>query len=201
LNTVAILVKEMASEHKDKPDLQNELEIISEQVQRCKEALKELVSQADFRKAAELEVIGLDNFVGRLLNQWQLLRPETSLSLTLPEQKIIPMIKADATLQQAIVNILNNAADASLEKIAVDLAWDTLQWTMSIRDYGDGINEDMVRHLGLSFGSSKQDGLGIGLVLSQASINRLGGEIRIQQLEGKGSLIEISLPLAEKSRI
>lgn len=201
LATMAILLTEMEQDYADKPALQKDISLIKQQVARCKQSLKELVSQADFRTGNTLKRSSLLDFIQRILEQWQLIRPEVTLSFKSPEQSAgksaVPDIAFDSTLQQAIVNILNNAADASAQGIEVGLSWDKDNWSLIIRDYGEGISQEIIAQLGRKFFTTKASGLGVGLVLSQASINRLGGEISIYQHEIKGTVTKIILPLVK----
>jgi two-component system sensor histidine kinase RegB len=54
---------------------------------------------------------------------------------------------------------------------------------------------EIQEQLGRSIISTKPDGMGVGLVLSQATINRLGGKVSMFPLDGSGTLTEIVLPL------
>ena len=197
LNTVAVLVKEMANEQAANAELSKQFKIIDEQIQRCKKSLKELVNQAGFREAGKTKTLVLDEFINILIDQWQLIRPEIHLSLELPKVKPAPTVVADPTLQQAIINILNNAADASPQGIDVEVDWDQASWMLKVRDYGEGISDELTEQLGSGIVTTKEDGLGVGLVLSQASINRLKGTVKLYQHVEQGAITEINLPLAE----
>ncbi len=200
LNTVAVLVKEMATNKPSEEEYRQQLTIIEQQIARCKSSLKELVNQADFRAAGQSKPQNLNEFINVLLNQWQLIRPEISLTLSMPEAGDAPVIAADATLQQAIINILNNAADASPGGIEVDVQWNDSSWTLKVRDYGEGINEELAEQLGSSITTTKEHGLGVGLVLSQASINRLKGTVKLYPHMENGAVTEINLPLQNKEQ-
>ena len=103
-------------------------------------------------------------------------------------------IRFHPTIAQSLTNLLNNAADASSE-IDVNLSWDTAAVQLSIRDYGKGITPEQQEVLGQPFNSDKPDGMGLGLFLTQASVNRYGGEVSICPADGQGTLTQIVLPL------
>tara|TARA_R110002110_G_scaffold333870_2_gene544967 strand:+ start:106987 stop:108270 length:1284 start_codon:yes stop_codon:yes gene_type:complete len=196
LNTVSILVGEMQKQYPDNENLQQELGIIREQLSRCKSSLKNLVSEADLKKSGSMVTVALKDFIHNLLDQWRLIRPEVKLKLNFSNTNKPPDIYVDSTLQQAIVNILNNAADASPQDIDVEVFWNKLTWGLRIRDYGEGLSEEIQQELGTAFITTKESGMGVGLILSQASINRLGGTVSMQEHEQGGILTEISLPLS-----
>jgi len=195
LNTVAVLVKEMADEQSADSELSRQLAIIEQQIKRCKNSLKELVNQADFREAGKAKSLPLQDFINVLINQWQLIRPEITMTLKMSDAESSPVISLDVTLQQAIINILNNAADASPQGIEVSVEWDSSNWTLKVRDYGEGITDEFAEQLGSGIITTKEDGLGVGLVLSQASINRLKGTVKLYPHEEKGAVTEVCLPL------
>ena len=195
LNTVAILLKDMLQEQAGNPELNKQLGIIEQQIQRCKNSLRELVNQADFRAAGKAKMLALDDFINLLIAQWQLIRPEEKLTLKLSQSEPPPVIRADSTLQQAIINILNNAADASPEGMEVTVSWDQASWSMQVRDFGEGLSADLSQQLGSSIVTTKEEGMGVGLVLSQASINRLKGTVKLYPHAEQGAVTEIRLPL------
>jgi hypothetical protein len=55
----------------------------------------------------------LDAYLHRLLDDWQIIRPHARISVTLQGEQPAPLIAADRTLEQAILNLLDNAADAN----------------------------------------------------------------------------------------
>jgi len=98
------------------------------------------------------------------------------------------------TIAQSLTNLLNNASEASTE-VDVNLSWDTEIVHLSIRDYGKGITREQLETLGQPFNSDKPDGMGLGLFLTQASVNRYGGTVSISPADGQGTLTQVVLPL------
>ena len=72
-----------------------------------------------------------------------------------------------------------------------------LYWT--ITDEGPGITEEIQSRLGKTFVSTKNKGMGIGLLLTQATINRYGGEVRLYNRAVRGAITELVLPLKPPS--
>ena len=103
----------------------------------------------------------------------------------------------DHTLDQAIINVLNNAADASLEDIVIEVDWDKSALEIKVLDRGPGLAQELVDAAGKIIISTKQEGLGVGLYLSYTTFERLGGEIRMYNREHGGACCHMHLPLAE----
>ncbi len=112
-------------------------------------------------------------------------------------------IEADsAYLQAALLNILENAADACLAKNArrparvvfgLHRKKDRLEF--DILDNGIGMDPVTQEKLFTPFFSSKGDrGTGLGLFIANKIIEQHGGQISVSSAPGRGSLFRISLP-------
>lgn len=198
LNTMKILVDEMRDEIQDeKSDFDEDLSILQKQIEQCRTTLKQLVVTAETSTDSQ-EIKPIREYFGKLLERWQVMRPKTQANIhysdNLPEGNIC----FHTTIAQSLTNLLNNAADASPERIEVALFWDTKIVELIIRDYGEGITPKQHETLGKPFNSKKPDGMGLGLFLTQASINRYGGEVIISPAEGSGTLTRVALPLVHE---
>ena len=199
LNTMTILVREMADDYQENPALAKDIATLEMQLASCKKSLQEMVKRADLRNAGMARQSAIPVFIEQILEQWSLLRPEVRLNQEYIAADESPQIHVDSTLQQAIVNILNNAADASPEGIDLVVDWNTENWTLIIRDYGKGVDEEMMAYLGSEIVSNKEKGMGVGMILSQASIERMGGEVSISSHPEQGTLTQIRLPVLNAS--
>ena len=199
LNTMTILVREMADDYQENPALAKDIATLEMQLASCKKSLQEMVKRADLRNAGKARQSAIPAFIEQILEQWGLLRPEVRLNQKFIAANESPQIHVDSTLQQAIVNILNNAADASPEGIDLVVDWNTENWTLIIRDYGKGVDEEMMAYLGSEIVSNKEKGMGVGMILSQASIERMGGEVSISSHPEQGTLTQIRLPVLNAS--
>ena len=107
-----------------------------------------------------------------------------------------PRMMPPADLTQALLNLLNNAADACPDKLDIRLDWDHQWLRLSIRDFGDGVPLAIAEQLGRPFFTTKGKGFGLGLFLSQASVTRAGGTVKLYNHEEGGTLTELKLPRA-----
>jgi two-component system sensor histidine kinase RegB len=94
--------------------------------------------------------------------------------------------------------LLNNAADASeaagSARVVLTLAATHERLRGRIRDFGQGYDGDVAaRSL---FATTKPDGLGIGLALSHATIERLRGTLSLQRCADGGTEVAFEVPLA-----
>ncbi|UVE18539.1 ATP-binding protein [Pseudomonas sp. LS44] len=194
LATMSVLIKELRREHAD-PLLQEDLGVLQEQVKLCKESLQHLVraAEADRRQAVveQSAVAWLES----TLNRWHLMRPEATYRYQCLGSGAVPRLLPPADLTQALLNLLNNAADACPDKLDIRLDWDAAELVLSIRDHGAGVPLAIAEQIGKPFITTKGGkGFGLGLFLSQASVTRAGGSVKLYNNEEGGTLTELRLP-------
>ncbi|MDT8878113.1 ATP-binding protein [Halomonas saccharevitans] len=197
LSTMAVLLAEMREDAKDDPELTRDLELLRQQVDTCKSRLRHLVQSADRRRMAEPEVYDAQAWLAGVVQRWLVLRPDVSHRLEVAERRDPPRLAVDATLDQALTNLLNNAADANPDDIIIRLEWNGDEVIIDIRDHGPGVAMSIADQLGETFVSTKSKGLGIGLFLTHATINRFGGGVSLYNHPDGGTLTEVTLPRSQ----
>lgn len=191
LNTMKILVDEMASENSPPGD---DLEILRQQIDQCRGTLKQLVTTADSSTSGGNSK-PLREYFEKLLEHWLVMRPRVQADIHYASN--LPDISTSfhPCLAQSLTSLLNNAADVSPERVEVRLFWNTTSVELCIKDYGPGIDPQLQKSLGKPFVSSKPDGMGLGMFLTQASLNRYGGQVTIAPGTDCGTTTRVLLPL------
>ena len=113
----------------------------------------------------------------------------------------IPEIPCDPQrLRQVFLNILDNAAKhgGAGKRIETDMRYENGQVIVRIRDFGPGIPEDELPLVKKKFykGSSSVRGTGIGLAVCDEIVEMHGGTLTLENAEGGGTLVTVSLPAA-----
>ena len=193
LATMSVLIKELRREHPD-PLLQEDLAVLQEQVRLCKDTLQQLVRAAEADRRQDVEEMSVIAWLEAALNRWHLMRPEANYRYQMLGQGSAPRLAPSPDLTQALLNLLNNAADACAENLDIRLDWDAAELCISIRDHGAGVPLAIAEQLGKPFFTTKGKGFGLGLFLSQASVTRAGGSVKLYNHEDGGTLTELRLP-------
>lgn len=196
LSTMTVLLDELVQENHQQDDLSEDLQILKNQVDNCRKILKGLVTTAEAHSHGQMDRVLIGNYVRELVDRWQVLRPDVTFTLTVEPSCDTCALNVDPTLEQAINNLLNNAADACADNINIHATVNSDIFSLSIRDYGPGIPIGLSEELGKPFITTKGKGLGLGLFLSHATINRYQGTIKLTNHPQGGSMAEITLPLA-----
>lgn len=189
LNTMTLLINEMRHEPRAQP-LADDIQLLEDQVRVCTDHLRQLSASAALVEASDLESISLERWLARLRESATLLWPASGLGWI---ESVPPVrVSVDATLDQAVLNILANALRASPDYVRVSARQSCGQVALEIEDHGDGLQERVEKRPGEEVIAS-ESGLGIGLFLSNATIQRLGGELRARVADS-GTTMTILLP-------
>ena len=143
----------------------------------------------------------------------------TDYSLSGAEEEFF-VIGDESQLAQLVLNLLVNASDAlegsageielRLSKVVLDeqLAKkfqtsesETPYVSLSVRDNGVGIPEEIREEVFRAFFSTKKNGgTGLGLSAAKSVLSSHGGLIRLESEEGVGTLVEMLLPFVEAQK-
>ena len=165
---------------------------------------------ADLRKLAELESrplelapVNLADLLTQVVELGQERADGRRLTLTLPQAPWpLPTINGDADLLLlAAHNLLDNAIKYSRpgDTLEVRASEDGNSVRVEVADTGPGIPAAEVPHVWEELyrgrGARSVPGSGLGLALTQAIIQRHGGQIAVRSREGQGTVVTVRLPL------
>jgi len=194
LGNINLLFEELKEDYPDHPallDMGNAITI-------CKEQLDLFRAQTErFKSSASCSVQSTLAILEEL---------EILMALQFPEQRLImeevvdTFVSDDPMLIPALLNVLANAAQANTKTNAKEIILQSSNqkgtWELSITDYGPGVDPKKMERLGHTIVKS-DSGLGMALVLSHASIERLKGTIRLENHCKYGAKTTITLPIKE----
>jgi two-component system, sporulation sensor kinase D len=104
-------------------------------------------------------------------------------------------------LKQVILNLVKNALHAMKNGgqlvISIEKLFDTC--VIMVEDNGDGMSKEMLKQVFTPFFTMKKDGSGLGLTVCKRIIDSYRGDIRIESEVGKGTKVEIILPLLKET--
>ncbi len=200
LATMTVLVDEMLQDDTLGKHAREDCELLQKQLAQCKSTLKTLTRTAEVTSVQQTRRQALGEFVQETLERWAVRRPGVVCNIRPGQAGPGPMIEYDSTLCQAIENLLNNAADTGTERIEASYDWDEQRARIIIRDWGPGIGDEFLKNMGKPIIRASRSGLGIGLLLSHATVERYGGRIELLNAKGGGTEANLHLPLAGEPR-
>lgn len=183
-------------------DFRRYLGMITDETTRVGRIVSDLLafSRRSSPESADVDVNGVVERVITLLgHRLQLGRVEVELEL----DRALPPVRGDASqLQQVVINLVMNAAEAMLEggpiriRTRVDPA--AGEAALEVVDEGTGIPPEQLGRIFDPFCSTKEEGKGVGLGLSvvYGIVDAHGGSIDVRSEVGRGTTFEVRLPLA-----
>ncbi len=197
LSTMAVVTRELQQEYTQDTEFQNNINILRDQITHCKQTLTQLLAKVGQNRAEQGNELPVDEFLHQILDKWKLIRPSVKFTYHSSGIQPVPRIMDNQLLNQSIMNLLNNAADASSKCIEIKSHWDDKILNLEIIDDGEGLSAEAMQRAGEAFFSSKKpgQGFGIGLFLANANIERFGGSVRLFNLEQGGACTQVVLPL------
>ena len=197
LSAIAVLAKELEQGARGNTGATEDFKTLRGQVEVCKRILTDLVGRAGRARAESARVLTLPRLVDESVARWQLLRPGARLRVRYAGDDAPPLVAAEETVIQALVSLINNAADASPEEVTLECNWSEHGISLEICDRGPGFPERARTLAGKEAFSEKAGlGLGLGLLLASATIEKLGGRILLTNRQEGGATTRIELPIA-----
>lgn len=114
------------------------------------------------------------------------------------EENILPIWCDEDKLKQVFINLLQNAMESMPDGGEIVLQvnqCDGNRVSILIADHGCGIPEERMKSLGEPFYSTKEKGIGLGLMISFRIIEEHKGTIQFESEVDKGTTVEVILPL------
>ena len=195
LATMAVVVGELARRPQTAAEVAEDLALLREQIGQCKAIITGLAERAGGSRAEGGCALPLDAWLEALVARWRTLRPHAIARTTLEGSRPAPQVIGEATLEQALLNLFNNAADASPHDVGIAARWDAQALHIEVCDGGPGIDAAVLRAAGRAFVAPHAEGAGIGLFLAHAAVERLGGRIVLANRAGGGACARVELPL------
>jgi signal transduction histidine kinase len=126
---------------------------------------------------------------------------ERRIKVTLDVPAALPPVALDKDkMEQVFFNLVKNALEAMKDggSIDIDLSVDDRDVTVTFSDTGFGMNAEQLAHLFEPYRTSKENGTGLGLMISARIVRDHGGSIAARSKEGEGTVFIVRLPRLEK---
>ena len=202
LGYTQLLAQEQLSE-----SARRRLNIIETQVQRMEGIIQHYLSHT--RGSPRRREIAIKELVGETLLLLDPIFQQSGVQVTTDLAEPLPMLWGDdASLQRVLINLLDNAVNASKEGGKVEVAARAISADakhpgiqIKITDDGAGIPPELLPKIFDLFVTTKRSGkgTGLGLAVCQEIVKAHGGTINIKSEVGTGTSVRIYLPIDERS--
>lgn len=195
LATIKVLAGELARDGRLPADAREDIGLLQQQVDVCKDIVSGMVQRAGIDRAGNMNALPLPVWLEGLLARWRTLWPQVTCNLDVRQPEGGLQVAEAAVIEQAIFNLLNNAAKISPHgiRLSADRVGDRL--CIAVRDNGPGFAPEILRRCGAEPLPAHASGTGIGLWLTRAAVERFGGRMRLENSDA-GAVATIELPLS-----
>jgi two-component system phosphate regulon sensor histidine kinase PhoR len=185
------------------------IDVIEAQCRRMKRLVEDLLDVSRIERGTLQTSRGAVDLVALtrdVVESFRTANPQHKFRTRLPEGAINVWGDADR-LQQVLTNLVSNAVkyspDGGVVEVRVNRNGETA--AVAVRDWGIGIPADQQSRIFSRFyqaesavRSRRFGGMGLGLFISKAIIDEMGGTISVDSTVGQGSTFSFTLPIYEE---
>jgi two-component system sensor histidine kinase RegB len=192
LGTIAVVAKELEGADES---IREDAQLIRHEVDRC----REIITRLRFDVGEELshrKSVDVSSMVHHLRQD---LRPHEAARLRVQTGADVDRVMAPArALEQALLVLLRNAFDASPADAPVTLSIHKHDGGTQflVEDHGTGMSDELLKHAGQPFFTTKEPGkgMGLGLFLVRLVAEQSGADFSIDSKPGVGTRCVLELP-------
>lgn len=196
LATMAVIVGDLECDDGLDAAVRADLVVLRQQIGACKGIITGLTERAGASRSECAHAVRADLWLTQVRDRWNALRPHAQSRLELAGPQPAPAVVVDEALEQGLVNLFNNAADAGWGDVAIRGSWDDAGLAIEVRDDGPGFPSGVLDRAGREPFPAHAGGSGIGLFLAHAAVGRMGGRLTLSNPPEGGGLARVELPLA-----
>ena len=192
LSTLTLLVDEFLSRFTTNKEIKSDLELMQAQIERCKRTMAELTSLAESHKK---EITSIRKLYDAIKEQYAVSHQHQRLTLNYQIESE-SFISCTPMFQYAIMNLINNAVESSEQPCSATFTVENGNLNIDVVNQSAESLESIHARWGKAALSDKSNGLGIGSLLANSTINRQGGSVNLDASPIQGSQlnqIEVSI--------
>ena len=188
------------------PQAHEQIDGISKEINRLEKIVKEflLFARPPKPELETFEVMPLLEEIGELL---KLELQQRKINLNISPCESVTAKGDPEQIKQILINLVQNAADASAENDSITLKAcfveedesedNTNKALIQVIDQGSGIPEDFAKNLFNPFFTTKPKGTGLGLSIAKRIAQTHKGDLVFRSRNGKGTTFQLTLPSAD----
>ncbi len=188
---------QMMETHFGDPSMKEYVPLIMDELQRVNRLLNDFLL---FAKPSAPQMIPSDlrDMAGSVIEfmKGEAARRNCRLSLVNGDAPMVAEVDPQQ-IRQVLVNLIQNAIDASKDGQEVRIVMDTddpRYWMIRVEDDGHGIQKEHLSKVFDPFFTTKENGTGLGLYAVHRIIENHRGQVRAISRDDEGTVIEIRLP-------
>ena len=198
LSTIKVITQELSKSLKGNQDIESDMILLTEQVERCNQILKKLTLNPDIEDEFIDYELTLSNYINEIIKSFKSISKKKFFFQNSQDTNPIKF-KRSIEIIYGLRNFIGNANKFAKEKIFLTINSDSQITELIIEDDGDGFPKDILDKIGEPYirtkekNSGTKSGLGLGIfiggtllernyakVICRNSITRNGAEVIIR---------------------
>ncbi|MFW6052278.1 MAG: ATP-binding protein [Desulfosalsimonas sp.] len=204
LTTIMTSAMMLQEELDTSDEMYEELQIISNEAQRCRKIVQSLLDFARQTKPMQKlhdinEIIGESIYLTKKQAEFSDIEIKTDLAEDMPQVYV-----DKEQIQQLVINLILNAVEATDSGGQITISTESPRTAdkvyMHVKDTGRGIASEDLERIFDPFFTTREFGTGLGLSISHSIVERHGGEIKVDSKPGRGTKFTVILPAGGESQ-
>jgi signal transduction histidine kinase len=180
------------------PNSNNFYPIMIQEIDRINSIVNDLMYLGK-PKSLHFEKANIEEIIAYTLAITQQQAERQKVNIEMVMEGPLPPIECDEKqLKQVFINLIKNATEAMPDggKIRIHIeVLNSKRMLISVEDEGCGIEDENILHIGEPFYTTKKDGTGLGLMVTNQIINDHNGQFKIESHIGVGTKATVILPI------
>lgn len=172
--------------------------LIRTEVDRCSAILRRLSMEGAEPAGEAFENVAADELLGAARHAFAA-RPDLVVEASEDSRRVVLKVPRHA-VEQALVALVKNAVEAGVpgSPVSLQASREDRVVRFEVRDRGEGMSLETLRHAGEPFFTTKEPGkgMGLGIFLVRTLADRLGGRLTYQSSVGAGTTAVLEIPVA-----
>jgi signal transduction histidine kinase len=158
------------------------------------------------KQALEMQPLDVHRLIDEVVGLARAFALSREIELNVDVEPEVPSPHGDPVqIQQVLINLMLNAMDAVIDQPAharhvtvSAAARDASTVELSVIDTGIGIPVKALPHIFDPFFTTKTSGMGMGLAICRTIVQAHGGDIRVENNPGGGTIVRFTLPVSAR---
>tara|TARA_Y100000591_G_scaffold58478_1_gene46935 strand:- start:11835 stop:13115 length:1281 start_codon:yes stop_codon:yes gene_type:complete len=177
LSTIKLITQELSKSLIGNKDIEKDIILLTEQVERCNQILKKLSINPDIDDEFIEYELTLSNYINEIIRSFQSISKKKFFFLNKQDTNPVKF-KRSIEIIYGLRNFIGNANKFAKEKVFVTINSDSETTEVIVEDDGDGFPKDILDKIGEPYirskkkNFSKKSGLGLGIFIGGTLLER-----------------------------